>query len=390
MCFATDCCGYSVNEESTTESEHVESGVAGGLVLLAATAIALIWANSPFSHSYERVWAASTGVGAGRFVLRLTVHQWVNDGLMAIFFFVVGREIKHEVLFGKLASLRRAALPVAAALGGMIIPALIYAALNVGGRGTSGWGVPMATDIAFALGILALVGKGLPDGLRVLLAALAVVDDLGAILVIAVFYGSQVDVPALVAAGVLFAALLGLRRRRVPSLGYVVAGIALWIFVFESGVHATVAGVLLAFAMPSSANEIENPPALTRFVTYGVLPLFALANAGVPLHGVGVSLLHEPVTLGVLAGLLLGKPIGVMSASVLAVRSGLAQLPIGVSWRQVHGIAWLAGIGFTVALFVAELAFADREMLNAAKLGVLAGSICAGLVGAMLIRLGRS
>ena len=410
---------------------------AGGLVLLACTAVALVLANSPWADAYHHLWEAPLTVGVPGFGLTLSVHHWVNDGLMAVFFFLVGLEIKREVLVGELASLRSAALPVAAAVGGMVVPALLYVALNRGGPGAAGWGVPMATDIAFALGILALLGDRVPSGLRVFLAALAIADDLGAVLVIALFYTSTIDWAALGGAAVVLVALLGLNRAgaRRP-LTYALLGVVLWLFVLASGVHATIAGVLLALTIPArtrideqefldraeasladfraadepgttvltnhghqaalqameSATDAAQAPlqrmehALHGVVAFLVMPIFALANAGVPLGGGAGAALRSPVALGIALGLVVGKPVGILLASWAAVRAGAADLPAGVAWRHVHGAGWLAGIGFTMSLFVAGLAFADPAVLDTAKLGVLGASVVAGLVGFMLLR----
>jgi NhaA family Na+:H+ antiporter len=411
----------------------------GGIVLLLCTVIALVWANSPWGASYHHLWETEIALGAGPFAFRMSLHHLINDGLMAVFFFLVGLEIKREMLIGELASLRKAALPAAAALGGMVVPAALYFALNVGGPGAPGWGIPMATDIAFALGVLALLGDRVPAGLKIFLAALAIVDDIGAVLVIAFFYTEGVSWSALGAAGalLLFAAganAAGVRRPWAYSL----IGVALWGAVLASGVHATIAGVLLAMAIPSRTrinedeflhrarqsveefeegcgpettvltNQKQQEAILTLetlceqaqaplqaaerklhgIVAFGIMPLFALANAGVDLSGGDLgAVLASPVTLGILAGLLLGKPIGITLFSWAAVRLGFAELPRGVSWRLVHGAAWLGGIGFTMSIFVAGLAFPNAPaLLTAAKLGVLAASLVAGTCGWLLLR----
>jgi NhaA family Na+:H+ antiporter len=373
---------------------------AGGIVLLACAAIALGWANSPWATAYHHLWETPLGFDTRSFGLSLTLHEWVNDGLMAVFFFFVGLEIKREVLIGELSSRRSAALPVAAAIGGMVVPAAIYAMVNRGGAGAHGWGIPMATDIAFALGVLALFGSRLPSGLRVFLAALAIVDDLGAVLVIALFYTNAMHWGALGGAATVVAVLVGLNVAGVGrALVYVALGVILWLFVLFSGIHATVAGVLLALAIPArkqGATEME-PSLLQRLesalhgpVAFAIMPIFALANAGVPLGAGAMGAVRTPVALGVILGLLFGKPIGIMLASVAAVRAGAAELPAGVTWRQVHGASWLGGIGFTMSLFIAGLAFADAAMLDVAKLGVIAASVCAGTVGYFLLRAARA
>ena len=412
---------------------------AGGIVLLACTALALGWANSPWADAYHHLWETRVTLGVGGAGASMTLHHLVNDGLMAVFFFLVGLEIKREALVGELASLRQAALPAAAALGGMVVPAAIYAALNAGGPGAAGWGVPMATDIAFALGVLALLGDRVPSGLKILLAALAIVDDIGAVLVIALFYTGGVNWEALGLAAALLVLAVGANVAGVRrASAYAAIGVALWGAVLASGVHATVAGVLLAMAIPSRTrvNEeqflrsarraledfdeacdpaetvLTNPKhqaALQRLetlteqaqaplqtiehrlhhvVAFAVMPLFALANAGVPLTGGGEGAgLLNPVALGVIAGLSVGKPVGIMLASWLAVRSGVAALPAGVTWKAMHGVSWLAGIGFTMSLFIAGLAFAGAPvLLTDAKLGILAASLLAGSVGWALLR----
>ena len=413
------------------------TSAAGGLVLLANTAIALIWANSPWAASYHHLWDAPIAVGAPGFGLSMPLHAWVNDGLMAVFFFLVGLEIKREVLVGELSSRRSATLPVAAALGGMIVPALLYASVNARGEGAAGWGIPMATDIAFALGILALLGNRVPASLRVFLAALAIADDLGAVLVIAVFYTSQMDWAALGGAALVFAMLMGLNRAgaRRPFT-YALLGVVLWLFMLKSGVHATIAGVLLAMTVPartriseeqflesaeasladfraadepgtsvltnqghqaalhsltSAADAAQSPlllmeHALQGVVAFVIMPIFALANAGVSLgSGLGTAL-ASPIALGVAMGLLLGKPIGITLASLVAIRSGAADLPREATWRHVVGVACLGGIGFTMSLFIANLAFGSGAQLDIAKVGVLGASTAAGLVGMLVLR----
>ncbi|HEU4563174.1 MAG TPA: Na+/H+ antiporter NhaA [Gemmatimonadaceae bacterium] len=414
---------------------HTESS--GGIVLLACTAVALAWANSPWAASYFHLWENEIAIGGSRIGITQSLHHWINDGLMVVFFFVVGLEIKREMLVGELASVRQAALPIMAALGGMLVPAALYATLNAGGPGAPGWGIPMATDIAFALGVLALLGPRVPVALKVFLAALAIVDDIGAVLVIAIFYTSQISLLALgIGAAVLALLVLcnaaGLRHPAV----YALLGVVLWVAFLKSGVHATVSGVLLAMTIPSRTriNEDEfldrtrslldeferacgpettvltnraqqeaiegieiaceqaQAPLLKMehklhgIVAFGIMPLFALSNAGVALGGVGGGALTGPVTLGVVLGLVLGKPIGITLFSWAAVRFGLAVLPTGVSWRTLHGVSWLGGIGFTMSLFIAGLAFEGSAMLDAAKVGILAASLIAGTVGWLLLR----
>ncbi|HKH94704.1 MAG TPA: Na+/H+ antiporter NhaA [Gemmatimonadaceae bacterium] len=414
---------------------------AGGLVLLACAAIAMIWANSPLSHSYHLLWETPITLGVGGWRAALSLHEIVNDGLMAVFFFLVGLEIKREVLVGELASLRQAALPVAAAFGGMIVPALLFLAFNGGGEAVRGWGIPMATDIAFALGVLALLGDRFPPALRVFLSALAIADDLGAVLVIALFYTASVSWSALgAAASLLLLSLVANAMGVRTAWAYALIGIALWVAVLLSGVHATVAGVLLAMTIPSRTvinedallrgaraalkdfddacypntimlsnsahqsalrrlevlSEKALPPlarlehGLHGIVTFGIMPLFALANAGVELRGDGPGLWNR-IALGVLAGLVLGKPIGITLASWVAVRAGFATLPTGVTWRTLGGVAVLGGIGFTMSLFIAGLAFGDSEaQLTSAKIGTLTASLVAGVAGWTMLRFTRA
>jgi len=374
----------------------VSTEAAGGVVLLACAAIALAWANSPWGAGYHTLWETPLGFDGRAFGLTLTLREWVNDGLMAVFFLLVGLEIKRELIVGELSSRRSAALPVIAAIGGMVVPAAAYALVNRGGPGAAGWGIPMATDIAFALGILALLGDRIPSGLRVFLAALAIADDLGAVLVIGIFYTTGVHAIALVGAAVIFAILIAANRSGIRGAAFYIAlGIVLWLFVLLSGVHATIAGVLLALAIParSRGGDDQRRTLLDSFesalhapVAFVIMPAFALANAGVPLGGSVAAALGSPVALGVVLGLVLGKPAGIMLASAVAVRTGAARLPDGVSWRQLHGVSWLGGVGFTMSLFIAALAFPDTTTLDVAKLGVLTASISAGAVAYLLLR----
>ncbi len=418
---------------------------AGGIVLLAVTAVALAWANSPWAASYHHLWEMPLALSVGTLTVRSTLHHLINDGLMAVFFFLVGLEIKRETLAGELQTLRGAALPMVAALGGMVVPALLYEMVNVGGAAgaAAGWGVPMATDIAFALGVLALLGDRVPVGLKVFLAALAIVDDIGAVLVIALFYTGGVQWGALGAAAVLLLLAAGANRAGVRRpWAYGLIGIALWVAVLLSGVHATVAGVLLAMTIPvrtridepaflasarhtltefdaaaevtasdpqttvlsntahhtaleelETLTELAQPPliriehSLHAVVAFGIMPLFALANAGVTLSGAAVrGALSHPVMLGVLLGLVVGKPLGIIGFSWVAIRLRMASLPNGVTWPMLAGAGVLGGIGFTMALFIAGLAFADASLLEAAKLGVIAASSVAGVSGWLLLR----
>jgi NhaA family Na+:H+ antiporter len=418
-------------------SRFIRMEAAGGLVLIACTAVALAWANSPWADSYHHLWETPLGFRAGPWGFELTLHHWINDGLMAVFFFLVGLEIKREALVGELASPRRAALPAAAALGGMVVPAALYALLNAGGEGTRGWGIPMATDIAFALGVLALMGPRVPLSLKVFLTALAIVDDIGAVVVIALFYTDAIAWGALGLGLLLLGACVAANRlgARRPVV-YILLGAGVWGCFLASGVHATVAGVLLAMTIPvrtridamqlldesrrtlagfesacgegplianqgqqaallelETLSEAAQAPLqrieheLQDVVAFGIVPLFALANAGVTLSGGGLgAALGHPVALGVLLGLVVGKPLGITLACRLAVRLRLAELPPGVSWAALHAVSWLGGIGFTMSLFIAALAFPAGALADVAKVGIFAASLAAGGAGWVLVR----
>jgi Na+:H+ antiporter, NhaA family len=419
--------------------EFARINASSGVLLMAAAAVALLWANSPFAPSYERLWATKITIDVSGAALSESLLHWVNDGLMAIFFLVVGLEIKREVLVGELTSIRRATLPIAAAVGGAVVPALIFIALASAGAGIAGrgWGVPMATDIAFALGVLALLGDRAPISLRIFLTALAIVDDLLAVLVIALFYTADLSLPALGAAAAILVALvvtnrLGVRRPIV----YALLGVGLWLAVFQSGIHATVAGVVLALTIPATtrldsnryvdearrhidefegrtvhgedasteehhaalweleaATERAQAPmlriehALHPWVAFLILPLFALANAGVRLDIDVAATIREPIAIGVFLGLVVGKQLGITLAALAVVRMGIASLPAGVGWRHVYGAAWLGGIGFTMSLFIATLAYGDGSPeLALAKIAILGASIVAGVGGFAILR----
>ncbi|KRB76232.1 hypothetical protein ASE01_14575 [Nocardioides sp. Root190] len=411
---------------------HVES--AGSVLLLAATLVALLWVNLPFdgwASGYDHFWHTPIAIDIGDWRLEESLQHWVNDGLMTLFFFVVGLEIKYELVHGDLRDPRTAALPIVGALGGMVVPALVYVAIAGGPETGAGWGIPMATDIAFAVGVLGVLGRRIPSAARLFLLTLAIVDDIGAILVIAVFYTADLSLGWLAIAIGLLVAMVVLRAARVWSIPlYVLLGIATWFAMLQSGVHATLAGVALGLLTPAVAllrpavateyaadalrdNEldaeemhrlrflvVESVPVVERLQArlhpvsaYLVLPVFALANAGVVLTGGALGeALTSTVALGIGAGLVLGKPIGIGLACLLAVRLGLARLPSGTSWAQVIGIGFVAGIGFTVSLFIAGLSFPGEEILTAdAKVGILLASVVAAVVGvAVLLAVGRS
>lgn len=360
-----------------------------GLALLTATALALLCANTAAQAVYIAFLDLPFGMRLGDLALEKPVLLWINDGLMAVFFLVVGLEIKREVMSGHLSDLRRATLPIIAAIGGMGAPAAIYAALNYGSPETLvGWAIPSATDIAFAIGVLSLLGNRVPASLKVFLLALAIIDDLGAIIIIAIFYTADLSALSLALAGMALVVLLLFNLAGVRSLAaYILVGTFLWVCVLKSGVHATLAGVALAMAIPLQTSEGTTPMlvrlehALQPWVAFAIMPLFAFANAGVSLSGMGGNALLAPVPLGILSGLFIGKQAGVMAASWAAVRSGLAVLPDGANWWQFYGVAILTGIGFTMSLFIGTLAFENAGYHAEVRLGVLAGTALSTLAG---------
>lgn len=375
----------------TPLQEFLNQETLGGAILVLAAVAALGLANSSAAPLYENILHLPIVVSAGGVGLHKSLLHWINDGAMAVFFLLVGLEIKRETLTGELATVRKAALPGLAAMGGMAVPAAIYAALNWGdAEALRGWAIPAATDIAFALGALALVSRHAPPQLRAFLLALAILDDLGAVLIIAVFYTPGLSVTALVLAAGCLLVLAGLNRARVQAIApYVVVGIALWLCVLESGVHATLAGVALAFAIPlrldpSPLLRVEH--ALHPYVTWGILPLFSFANAGVDLRAFSPAILVDNETLGIALGLLFGKQIGVVAATAIGVWSRAGALPAGVGWRQFHGMAVLCGIGFTMSLFIGGLAFTDPLRDAETRVGILAGSVISACVGMALLR----
>jgi len=373
---------------------HVEA--ASGIVLVVAAVVALVWANSPWADSYAALWHTPLGFHLGGWSFERDLHFWINDGLMAVFFFVVGLEIRREAHRGVLSDLRRAALPLAAAIGGMLVPAALFLALNAGRPSAGGWGVPMATDIAFAVGVLALLGRRVPPALRVMLLALAVIDDLGAILVIAFFYTASLDPMGLAVAAAGLAVIvimrgLGVRR----AFAYLLPALVVWAGIYQLGVHPTLAGVILGLMTPVVAYDEGGEPispaerlqyAFHGWVAFAIMPLFALANAGVPLGEAGLDADTVPAALGVILGLALGKPIGVMVVSWACVRMGLAVLPAGIGWRHVLVVGMVAGIGFTMALFIAGLAFPAGRLLEATKLAILVASAVAAVAGLLIGR----
>ncbi|MEO0393122.1 MAG: Na+/H+ antiporter NhaA [Pseudomonadota bacterium] len=391
-----------IKKPLTFIQEFLKTEAAGGIVLMVVAVVALIWSNSAASGLYNQILSTPiTFQIAGLVDIDKPLILWINDGLMAIFFLLVGLEIKREVLVGELSNMRTAALPAITAVGGMAIPALIYVALNFQTPETlNGWAIPAATDIAFALGILALLGRRVPASLKVFLLALAIIDDLGAVMIIAVFYTADVKMQALGVAGGALAALALLNFMGVRKLGwYFLFGIILWVAVLKSGVHATLAGVALAFCIPlrgqddsfstakhsSPLEHLEH--SLHGFVAFVVLPIFALANAGVSLAGLSLADLLAPIPLGIMLGLFVGKQIGVAGFGFIAIKLKICELPEGSSWMQFYGTCLLAGIGFTMSLFIGNLAFSDPAFATDVRLGVLSGSLLSGLLGYALLRM---
>lgn len=372
---------------------YLRAEATGGVVLLVATLVALVWANSPARAAYDDLWHWVLRVGAGRFSVTEDLRHWVNDGLMTVFFFVVGLEIKRELVNGELRDRRAAALPALAAVGGMVVPALLYTAVNIGGDGARGWAIPMATDIAFAVGVMAVLGDRISSSVKLFLVSLAIVDDIGAITVIALFYGDPLRILPLATALVLLALYALLQRRRLRSAPlYAAIAVGAWLAMLASGVHATLAGVALGLLTRARAEGGETPPverlehALHPWSSLLVVPLFALANAGLPLSGAGLrDLVSSRVAVGIALGLVVGKTTGVLGAAWLAVRLGVATRPVGVSWSEVAGAAALAGIGFTVSIFVAGLAFPGSPLEVTAKTAVLAASTLAAVLGAAIL-----
>jgi Na+:H+ antiporter, NhaA family len=411
----------------------VHSETSGSVLLFAATVVALVWANSPWSASYFALWKLPLNIGHHR-LFSMDLHHWIDDGLMAFFFLVVGLEIKREIVKGELSSIRQAVLPIMAALGGMTLPALVYLAFSHSGVGVRGWGIPMATDIGFALGVLALLGKRIPSNLRVFMLALAIVDDVGAILVIAFFYTPEISLGALAVAGCLLVVLVVVALRPGPISIYVVVGFFFWAAVLSSGVHATIAGVIVGLVAPlkprldpkelaenaepllgifrnqilsrdkssaeatltemdellrgsdSIAERLER--SIHPWVCFLVLPLFALANAGIGLSIEQLKLsFSSPIALGIFFGLLVGKAVGITAFSYLAVRLKVAGLADGLTWSGIAGVGILAGVGFTVALFISGLSFEDANIVATAKVAVLAASLVSGTLGYLYLRI---
>ena len=367
---------------------------ASGLVLLIAAIIALIISNSSLSQLYFHSLEQYIFIGINNFGLKLSVHHWINDALMAIFFFFVTLEIKREFIRGELSNLKRAMLPIIAAIGGMVVPALFYIYINFGNSETlNGWAIPSATDIAFSLGILSLLGSRVPISLKIFLTALAIIDDLGAILIIAFFYSGDLSISYLSLILISYLSLLTLNKFGIKKfMPYLIIGIFMWFFTYKSGIHATIAGVLLATTIPHRIKDkdfsllIKIEHAISPYVAFMIMPLFAFANAGVSLEGLSFSSLGMPVPLGILVGLFIGKQVGVMFFSFFAVKLGAAQMPDNSTWLSLYGVSVLTGIGFTMSLFVGNLAFADNiQYIEGVKIGVLAGSLLSTVFGYFLL-----
>ena len=371
----------------------IASESVGGIILIVAAALALAIANSPLLPDYQKLLSTPVAFSAGSLVaIDKPLLLWINDGLMALFFFLIGLEVKREIVTGQLRSWKQASLPIIAAIGGMAIPAIVFVALNLGSpENLRGWAIPAATDIAFALGLLALLGSRVPVALKALLLAIAIIDDIGAIAIIAIFYTENMNLAALALALVPAAAMLLLNRAGVArTIPYFLFAALLWICVLKSGVHATLAGVVTALFVPIATGE-ERPlerleHALHPWVAFLILPIFAFSNAGVSFAGAGLDALLAPLSLGIAAGLVIGKQLGIFGACWLAVKAGWARLPEGVGFRHVYGLSCLAGIGFTMSLFIGNLAFADPQQIAAVKFGVLGGSLVSAITGIVVLR----
>ena len=367
---------------------------ASGLVLLIAAIIALVISNSSLSNLYFDTLNQYLFIGINDFGLKLSVHHWINDLLMAIFFFFVTLEIKREFIQGELSNLKKALLPIIGAVGGMVVPALVYVFINLGNSETlNGWAIPSATDIAFSLGILSLLGSRVPISLKVFLTALAIIDDLGAILIIAFFYSGDLSISYLSLILISYILLLTLNKFGVKKfIPYLIIGAFMWFFTYKSGIHATIAGVLLASTIPHRIKEkdfsllIKLEHAISPYVAFMIMPIFAFANAGVSLEGLSLTSLLEPVPLGILLGLFVGKQVGVMVVSFIAVEFGVAQMPDKSSWLSLYGVSILTGVGFTMSLFVGNLAFAENiQYIDGVKIGVLAGSLLSTVFGYFIL-----
>ncbi len=372
-----------------------EFEASGGIILALAAIAAMIIANTPLNVWYESFIHAPVAIQIGSFEIAKDAHHWINDGLMAIFFFLVGLELKREVLIGELSNVKQIILPAGAAIGGMIFPAIVYLIFNYNEpEYWKGWAIPAATDIAFALGILSLLGSRVPNSLKVFLVSIAIFDDIGAILIIALFYTSELSLSAIALAGLCLPFLYLLNRRNVTNIApYLIIGLVMWVFVLKSGIHATLAGVVLALFIPmfdktdpehSPLEELEH--SLQDIVSYAILPLFAFANSGISLKGAGLADLFHSVPLGIAAGLFIGKQLGVMLACWLIFKLGVSKMPNGMNFQQIYGAALLCGVGFTMSLFIGGLAFAGGDYVFDERLGIIMGSIVSGIAGYIMLK----
>ncbi|NDI98220.1 Na+/H+ antiporter NhaA [Flavobacterium sp. LaA7.5] len=377
-----------------TFKEFFSSSSAGGIILLICVVISLTIANTSLANDFTNFLSSKVGYSSASVQLRYPVILWINDGLMAIFFLLVGLEIKREIVEGELSSLRQASLPVLAAIGGVLVPALIYTSFNISDPDTvHGWGIPMATDIAFALGILSLLGNKVPSGIKVFLAALAIVDDLMAILVIAIFYSSHLDLTYLMYAGGIFLLLIVFNRMKVKHIAfYIIPGMVMWYLIHHSGIHATIAGVLTALTLPTTPDATESPlekleHMLAKPVNFLIMPIFAIANTNITFEDGMLEGLSSNLGLGIILGLFLGKPVGIFLMSWISVKLKIAQLPTGSNWTHVLGLGLLGGIGFTMSIFIALLSFKSVAYQNEAKFAILMASVISGICGYLLLNI---
>ena len=374
-----------------TFQEFLRSEQIGGIILIFCVLISLLIANSALGVPFERLLNFEFGIRTSSFILKYPISLWINDGLMAIFFLLVGLEIKREIIEGELSSPQKAAMPIFAALGGMLFPAAVYTLFNFNTATISGWGIPMATDIAFALGVISLLGKRVPASLKIFLAALAIADDLGAILVIAIFYTDKLHWDQLAYAAAILSLLVIMNKAKLKNLlFYIIPGLFLWYFVHHSGIHATIAGVLLALTIPTNTTNKESPlekleHVIARPVNFLIMPVFALANTNIRFENTMSDALTSPLGLGIIFGLMIGKPLGVTLFSWISVKAGLASLPSGSTWKHITGIGMLAGIGFTMSIFIALLSFNDPLYEAEAKFAILIASACSGLLGYLFL-----
>lgn len=371
--------------------EFFNSEQSSGVILIFCTISAILLANSPWGQGYLDFWHIKAGLEVGDFALKYSLEHWINDALMAVFFLLIGLEIEREIYIGELSDFKNASLPIFAAVGGMAVPGLLYLFITSGSGMQNGFGIPMATDIAFALGVLALAGNKIPVSLKVFITAFAIIDDLGAILIIALFYVGDFSFLYLMLALSIYGLMLVFNRLRIHHLAfYLIPGIFMWYFMLLSGVHATLAGVLLAFAIPFGDGSESSPSyglqhALHRPVAFGIMPIFALANTGVVFNANWMSGLLNANSLGIFAGLFLGKPLGILTASYLAIKSGLSRLPGDLTWKHITGAGFLGGIGFTMSIFITLLAFQDPEIIQNTKISVLLTSLFAGITGYLIL-----